>query len=204
MKIHVIGSLDAVQELKDNYPQVDWILTTDFQEALLDRETEIIFHLGNDAIKKDYSKTTKTIVVNSVCERLMDHAHGDHVTRINGWNGFLKRKTWEMSGSSTASLDALVNTIGVNIKWLPDEPGFVAPRVVAMIVNEAFFALEQSVSTISEIDIALKLGTNYPQGPFEWGKQIGLKEITGLLEILSKQSPIYKPSALLTQKASEI
>jgi 3-hydroxybutyryl-CoA dehydrogenase len=109
-----------------------------------------------------------------------------------------------MSGSSTASLDALVNTIGVNIKWLPDEPGFVAPRVVAMIVNEAFYALEQSVSTVSEIDIALKLGTNYPQGPFEWGNQIGFKERTALLEILSKQSPVYKPSLLLIQNANAL
>jgi 3-hydroxybutyryl-CoA dehydrogenase len=204
MKIHVLGRSNAIQELKETYPQADWIFSSNLEAAIMDTESDILFHLDNDAIKIDFSNTTKTVVVNAVCEKLSEYAHGKNVVRINGWNGFLKRQTWEMSGVSNSALDALANTIGVNIKWLPDEPGFVAPRVIAMIVNEAFFALEQSVSSISDIDVALKLGTNYPQGPFEWGNQIGLKEITQLLEVLSKQSPIYKPSALLTQKASEI
>jgi 3-hydroxybutyryl-CoA dehydrogenase len=204
MKIHVLGRSIAFQELKETYPQVDWIYCTDLEAALMDAETQILFHLDNDAIKNDFSNATKTIVVNSVCEKLSEYKHGKNVIRINGWNGFLKRKIWEMSGVSNSSLDALTDAIGVHIKWVADEPGFVAPRVVAMIVNEAFFALEQSVSSTSDIDTALKLGTNYPQGPFEWGNQIGMKEVSQLLLVLSQQSPVYTPSTLLIQKATEI
>jgi 3-hydroxyacyl-CoA dehydrogenase len=47
-----------------------------------------------------------------------------------------------------------------------------------MIINEAYFALEDNVSTKAETDIAMKLGTNYPYGPFEWGQLIGLKKST--------------------------
>ena len=73
-----------------------------------------------------------------------------------------------------------------------------------MIINEAFFALEQSVSTQPDIDIALKLGTNYPMGPFEWAEKIGLQRVNELLEKLTLQSDIYKPSALLFEKSKEI
>ena len=60
-----------------------------------------------------------------------------------------------------------------------------------MIINEAFFALEAGVSTMEEIDVAMKLGTNYPYGPFEWCKKIGLKKVYDLLEKLSKTDDRY-------------
>ena len=49
----------------------------------------------------------------------------------------------------------------------PDIPGFISARVVSMIINEAYFALEEEVSSKEEIDTAMKLGTNYPYGPFD-------------------------------------
>ncbi len=45
---------------------------------------------------------------------------------------------------------------------------------MAMIINEAWHALAEEVSTKNEIDTAMKLGTNYPYGPFEWAEKIGL------------------------------
>jgi 3-hydroxybutyryl-CoA dehydrogenase len=54
-----------------------------------------------------------------------------------------------------------------------------------MIVNEAFIALKEGVSTKEEIDIAMKLGTNYPYGPFEWAEKIGTERIKNLLSKLS-------------------
>jgi 3-hydroxybutyryl-CoA dehydrogenase len=72
-----------------------------------------------------------------------------------------------------------------------------------MIVNEAFFALGESVSTMPQIDLAMKLGTNYPYGPFEWSNKIGLKNITGLLNELSKEEKRYQPAKLLLKEATE-
>ena len=51
-----------------------------------------------------------------------------------------------------------------------------------MIINEAFFALGEDISSKTEIDIAMKLGTNYPFGPFEWADLIGLDKIAQLLD----------------------
>ena len=71
-----------------------------------------------------------------------------------------------------------------------------------MIVNEAYFALEQQVSSKEEIDIAMKTGTNYPYGPFEWGKLIGIKNIYALLMELSRLDKRYQPSDPLKQETT--
>jgi 3-hydroxybutyryl-CoA dehydrogenase len=78
------------------------------------------------------------------------------------------------------------------MEWVPDVPGFITARVIAMIVNEAWFALEEGISTKEDIDIAMRLGTNYPYGPFEWGNQIGLENVYALLGKLSKISKRYR------------
>jgi 3-hydroxybutyryl-CoA dehydrogenase len=84
---------------------------------------------------------------------------------------------------------------------LPDEPGFITPRVISMIINEAYFALEEGVSTKEEINTAMKLGTAYPYGPFEWAERIGVRNILVLLNRLSKEKSQYKPAPLLVEEA---
>ena len=204
MKLHILGNKEIVKEIMENFPQIEWITTEHLEEAIADATSDIIINLHDDAIAADYRNTNKTVLVNAVSEKLSDYHHGENIVRINGWNGFLTRKIWELSGSNNEALDALASTCGLTFKWLPDEPGFTSPRVISMIINEAFFALEQSVSTQPDIDIALKLGTNYPMGPFEWAEKFGLQRVNELLEKLTLQSDIYKPSALLFEKSKEI
>ena len=76
----------------------------------------------------------------------------------------------------------------------------MAARVICMIINEAFFALQEEVSTVNEIDLAMKLGTNYPYGPFEWQDKIGLQNIYQLLKSLSVKDKRYSASLLLEKK----
>jgi 3-hydroxybutyryl-CoA dehydrogenase len=49
-----------------------------------------------------------------------------------------------------------------------DAPGLVVARTVAMLINEAADAVLQGVCTTEGADAAMKLGVNYPAGPFEW------------------------------------
>ncbi|MFY7899172.1 MAG: 3-hydroxyacyl-CoA dehydrogenase family protein, partial [Chitinophagaceae bacterium] len=57
------------------------------------------------------------------------------------------------------------------------------------------------ISTKQDIDVAMKLGTNYPYGPFEWSEKIGLKKIYNLLQRLEQQDATYSPCSLLKQEA---
>ncbi len=82
-------------------------------------------------------------------------------------------------------------------------PGFIVPRTIATITNEAYFALEDQVASASDIDRAMKFGVNYPRGPFEWtrGKE---KVIVQVLDLLKEKTndPRYIASRLLREKAT--
>ena len=99
--------------------------------------------------------------------------------RINGWNTFLKRTVVEaaaIDSSVAIKAEELFSCFGRRIEWVPDIAGIYHSESSSLIINEAFFALEEKVSTKEEIDTAMKLGTNYPFGPFEWGEKIGLQK----------------------------
>jgi 3-hydroxybutyryl-CoA dehydrogenase len=108
--------------------------------------------------------------------------------RINAWSGFLQREITELGRKQdspfTADVENIFETLQWKYQWVPDTPGMIAARVLAMIINEAYFGLGDEISTKAEIDTAMKLGTNYPYGPFEWSKKIGLAKIYALLKQL--------------------
>lgn len=58
-----------------------------------------------------------------------------------------------------------------------DFSGLVFRRVLFMIINEAIHLLWEGVASREDIDQAMKLGTNYPMGPLEWGDRIGLDRV---------------------------
>ena len=97
--------------------------------------------------------------------------------------------------------ETIISKLNRKAEWTPAIPGFITSRVLAMIINEAFFALGEGVSTRTDIDIAMKMGTNYPYGPFEWSEKIGLKNIYSLLVELNKTSKRYEPAPFLKNEA---
>jgi len=121
--------------------------------------------------------------------------------RINAWNGFLKREIIEVAANDLMKNEAakILHTLQWKFEWVIDEPGMIAARIIAMIVNEAYFALGEKISSKEEIDTAMKLGTNYPYGPFEWSTQIGLKKINALLKTLSLQDKRYAVAPALAE-----
>ena len=133
--------------------------------------------------------------------------------RINAWNGFMERDRIEIAAadipanSEKSELLKKATTILNRLGWahivVPDIPGMIAARVIAMIVNEAYFALADEVSTKASIDTAMKLGTNYPYGPFEWSEKIGVHKIYALLHKLNETDTRYTPAPNLQKEASQ-
>jgi 3-hydroxybutyryl-CoA dehydrogenase len=124
--------------------------------------------------------------------------------RINSWPGFLAGNICEVyaSGETLDKAAPILQKLGWICKNAPDTPGMIAARIVAMIINEAYFALGEKVSTRQEIDTAMKLGTNYPYGPFEWSERIGLKKIYRLLVKLGENNTRYTIAPKLIEAAA--
>jgi 3-hydroxybutyryl-CoA dehydrogenase len=184
--------------------KVDWINSSKDLSSFADGDAviDLLFeHNGYDSSHlTDLLK--RPVFVNSMNKTIAEIDLP--VTRINAWPGFLKRSVAEVSCGNDAGKNEAEKILGLlnrKAEWVPDIKGFISARVVCMIINEAYFALEEKVSTKEEIDIAMRLGTNYPYGPFEWSKRIGLKNIVALLTELSVSEKRYQPADLLLKEA---
>ena len=94
------------------------------------------------------------------------------------------------AASSSASVDnialaqALLGALGFAPQRVADQPGLVAARTLAMLVNEAADAVQQGVCDPAGADAAMQLGVNYPAGPFEWLARWGAPAVVQVLEAL--------------------
>ena len=81
----------------------------------------------------------------------------------------------------------------------------VTPAVITMIINEASFLLMEQTASVTDIDAAMKLGTAYPFGPFEWANKIGLKNVVDVLVAMKENSgeARYELCPLLQQMVAE-
>jgi 3-hydroxybutyryl-CoA dehydrogenase len=77
----------------------------------------------------------------------------------------------------------------------PELAQAIVLRTVGMIVNEAALALGDGVASATDIDLAMKLGTNYPKGPLAWGMEIGPERIVTVLRGLDAKHPGRYPIA---------
>ena len=104
-------------------------------------------------------------------------------TRGGAWAGLARRAR----GPQSAGLDAAQ----------------VEARILATIVNEAASAVADGVATPEGIDTAMRLGTNWPEGPLAWGERIGLASVLHTLDALHAAVPDgrYRATPLLRSLA---
>jgi 3-hydroxybutyryl-CoA dehydrogenase len=80
-----------------------------------------------------------------------------------------------------------------------DYPGFISNRILLPMINEAIFALMESVASKEDIDTVMKLGMNHPMGPLSLADFIGLDVCLAIMEVLYNgyNDPKYRPCPLL-------
>ena len=126
-----------------------------------------------------------------------------------GMPGFLNREILEVSMSNENDLEKLnevCNELKTNYRVVADRVGLVTPRVICMIINEAYYTVQEGTATREDIDKAMKLGTNYPFGPFEWAQRIGVKNVCGLLQAVysATQDQRYRINSMLIEESNAV
>ena len=106
-------------------------------------------------------------------------------------------------GKAAESLALLGDLIPGEVERVEDRVALISARILAMIINEAAFAVMEDVADAADIDTAMKLGTNYPEGPLAWVDRIGADVIVGILHALYEEygEERYRPCVLLKQYA---
>lgn len=198
MVIAVFANNEQWEEMKLLSAAINFVRLKNVNDKAKDASAYFILDKINEF---DFSIEKTPVFINAV-ETTFHTLHApENAIRINAWKGFLKNKIWETSGIIDSGAAAVLSALNKKYILVPDEPGFIAARIIAMIINEAYFALGENVSSKAEIDIAMKLGTNYPFGPFEWAKIVGIKNIFSLLNTLSATDKRCMPAPLLQKEA---
>ena len=112
--------------------------------------------------------------------------------------------TGDIAYAGDAATAAWLTVLGLTPRAVADVPGLVVARTVAMLINEAADAVQQGVCDEAGADAAMKLGVNYPAGPFEWQGRWGASAIVALLDRLDAhhRGERYRVSPYLRRQAT--
>lgn len=106
----------------------------------------------------------------------------------------------ETSDETAKAIKKLAEQMGKETVVINEFPGFVTSRINALVGNEAFYMLQEGLGTPEDIDKAIKLGLNYPMGPFEMADLVGLDaRLNNLNYLHEKLGEKYRPAPLLEQ-----
>lgn len=153
------------------------------------------------------------LVSNAVAETALAQAellqHKQRLIGIASFPTLVENKLVELAPSlytAAETADAVKGFfagIKKEVAVVEDSIGMVMPRILCQIINEALFTVQNDVANPKDIDTAMKLGTNYPHGPIEWGEKIGFKNIVAVLDALyrNRGEERYRVAPLLRQMA---
>lgn len=105
--------------------------------------------------------------------------------------------------ASLAAAAALFARDGARVSLLRDSAGFVAQRVVAMIVSVASDIAQQRIASAADIDEAVRIGLGYPVGPLTMGDRLGPATVVEILRGMARVTgdPRCRPSLWLQRRA---
>lgn len=110
-------------------------------------------------------------------------------------------KGLQTSDETFATIRQVSEKMGKTFVEAKDQPGFAVNRILMPMINEAVTALHEGVASASDIDTAMKLGTNQPMGPLTLADFIGLDTCLAIMEVLHQGlgDSKYRPCPLLRQ-----
>jgi 3-hydroxybutyryl-CoA dehydrogenase len=200
MNILVVGDADRYKELQQKGlagHRVHWVQSPD--EVSLPGHFDLVIDLVLDdapAHAAVYAKAPAVpvwagMVKSSLAELMHQYAfsQGFNIVACNWLPGFINRPVTEMAildEEQREGMEALMQQLGWSYTLVQDAVGMVTPRVVCMIINEAYFTAAEGTASREDIDTAMRLGTNYPYGPFEWAQKIGIKHVFDVLTAVYK------------------
>jgi 3-hydroxybutyryl-CoA dehydrogenase len=88
--------------------------------------------------------------------------------------------------------------IGKEVIVVKEAPAFAVNRILCVMINEAFYALDEGIASAEDIDKGMMLGCNHPIGPLALSDLVGNETLLRVMEGLHKElGDKYRPAPLL-------
>lgn len=215
MKALVIGDTQRFDELRQKFSTHTAVKHFPAWEPVDSDDYDVVFDVNFDDFPRNLAHIAPlrgVPVFVSAVKRSLAQATFDFKQPVlcplfgmNALPGFIHRELLETSvlrKEDIPQLDAVMNRLGWNYKTVDDRAGMITPRILCMIINEACYTLQEGTASMQDIDISMKLGTNYPFGPFEWADKIGVRNVYEVLDAIytDTRDERYKICPLLKMK----
>ncbi|MGM0580088.1 MAG: 3-hydroxyacyl-CoA dehydrogenase family protein [Bacteroidota bacterium] len=197
MKILVVGDPKNQEEITAKFGEKHQIisfgdLTEITKEAFFEADVVFDFFVAEEpeALEFYEQRPDLTIFTNMAMSsfgnlQIYQHNTQNTVFGFNGLPTFINRSVLEctlQNEKEKEKLNLLCGKLGTDFEIVEDRAGMVTPRIICMIINEAYYTVQEGTAEREDIDLGMKLGTNYPFGPFEWCEKIGIENVYELLE----------------------
>lgn len=168
-----IRGTTRMEELKD----VDFVIEAVFEDLSLKRD---VFKQLDEVTRPDVILATNTSSM-SVTEIAMATKRPEKVAGMHFFNPAPLMKLVEVirayhtNDETVQTVMEMARKMGKEpVEVKKDSPGFIVNRLMIPHMLEAVKMAEEGVASMEDIDKAVKLGLNYPMGPFE------LMDLTGI------------------------
>ncbi|HET9096587.1 MAG TPA: 3-hydroxyacyl-CoA dehydrogenase NAD-binding domain-containing protein [Candidatus Baltobacteraceae bacterium] len=207
-RITVIGyaglALEMQERLERHYANV-FLLEDEEQIDEIPADTTIVFDVGDGASERDAiiealdaQLPPETVIfvdgyaneVGALAKRLK---HPERIVAYGILSTLEHQRVVEIVDAHETSDDALelaqdvFESIGCGVALVENRAGLFLGRTIGSIVNEAVYVVQDEIASPEDVDLAMRLGTNYPRGPIEWGQEIGGDRIRRILQRLAAQ-----------------
>lgn len=199
MKILVVGDPKNQEEITAKFGEKHQIISFDdlteiTKEAFFEADVVFDFFVAEEpeALEFYEQRPDLTIFTNMAMScfgnlQIYQHNTQNTVFGFNGLPTFINRSILECTlqdEKEKEKLNLLCGKLGTDFEIVEDRVGMVTPRIICMIINEAYYTVQEGTAEREDIDLGMKLGTNYPYGPFEWCENIGLEKVYELLDFI--------------------
>ena len=212
MEILIIGSNAELEEVRQKFgPGHTYRVSVSREAEKLLAKCDVVFDFTieeNVQLSSYHDYSSSIVFLNTAFISLsqLGISHSKNVIGFCGLATFVNREIFEVSlpqEDHLATLRKICGELKTDYRVVADRVGFVTPRVICMIINEAYYTVQEGTATREDIDKAMKLGTNYPFGPFEWAQRIGVKNVCKLLEAVHSdtQDQRYRICSMLLDES---
>jgi 3-hydroxybutyryl-CoA dehydrogenase len=174
-----------------------------------DTLAELARTAGYNVVRDDADLVLVEASLVATTESALRFPHPERVVGFGGIPAVAQRQLVEVAPGLRTAPEAWHKaaqffwSLGRDTEVIHDVPGLIAPRLIACVINEAVFVLQEGVARMGDIDTAMQLGVNYPHGPLEWADRLGPATVLAILEHLRDYTgeDRYRPCPLLRKVA---